>query len=151
MAKEKKPSQGEKRSYVSLSVEQVREAIDRMIGEYYQNGTLPTDFRLLELTGVSRRTMDGWYNGARDPDEEDTEESINGDTFKSAMHRLVQFRSQICVEEIAANPKATGWIYLSKQARWGGFMDSVQRTETKGTADIKISLMGSDGKPVKNG
>lgn len=136
-----------KKKYVYVTAEEVREAVEKMIEEYYENGTIPTDFRLLEITKASPRTLDRWYSGEKD---RDTDEAAK-DTFKAAMDRLVQFRSQICVEEIAANPKASGWIFLSKQARWGGFQDGVQRFENKGSQDIKITIAGADGKPLKHG
>lgn len=127
---------------------EVNEHIDRMIEEYRENGELPTDFRLMEIAKVSSRTLDRWYSGDQDK-ESDVDES-GAKLYKEAMNRLVQFRSQLCVEKIAENPKASGWIFLSKQKRWGGFQD-VQKVESAGTQKLEISIKGADGKPLKYG
>lgn len=146
MAAEKKNKGGRP---VKRTPEQVAQAVDELMKDYIENGTMPTDYRLMEKLGVSVLTMQRWYDGFYD--EEDDEP--NGLTYKAAMNRLVEFRRGICVEQIAsgASNKVTGWIFLSKQKLWGGFQDSVQRTETKGTQAITISIAGADGKPLKNG
>lgn len=130
---------------------QVAAAVEELINEYLEEGQMPTDYRLMEKTKVSSRTVDRWYSGEKDSDEDTADESKL--TYKEAMQRLINFRRQLCVENIAggASNKVTGWIFLSKQTRWGGFQDSVQRTETKGSQDIKITIAGADGKPLKNG
>ncbi len=91
------------------------------------------------------KTQERWYDGVYDEGEE------RG--YQESMSRLVEFRAQICVENIAAGAsnKVTGWIFLSKQKLWGGFQDSIQRTETSGKQDIKITIAGADGKPLKHG
>jgi hypothetical protein len=127
------------------SPEKLAKAVEELINDYLENGIVPTDFRLSEKTGVSKKTQERWYDGVYDEGEE------RG--YQESMSRLVEFRSQICVENGAngASNKSTFWIYLSKQKLWGGFQDSIQRTETKGSQDIKITIAGADGKPLKNG
>ncbi len=142
MAAEKKNKGGRP---VKCTPEQLENAVDKLINDYIDNGIVPTDFRLTEMTGVSKRTQERWYDGLYDEDEE------RG--YQEHMSRLVSFRSQICVENLAngASNKMTGWIFLSKQKLWGGFLDSVQRTETKGSQAITISIAGADGKPLNHG
>lgn len=125
--------------------EKLAKAVDELINDYLENGIVPTDFRLSEKTGVQKKTQERWLDGFYDQEEE------RG--YQEHMSRLVDFRSQICVENIAsgASNKVTGWIFLSKQKLWGGFQDSVQRTETSGKQDIKITINGADGKPLRKG
>ena len=132
------------------TAEEVAAAVEELINEYRENGDMPTDYRLAEKTGVSTRTVDRWYTGEKDSEEDTADESAM--TYKESMQRLINFRRQLCIENIAggASNKVTGWIFLSKQPRWGGFQDSVQRTETSGKQDIKITIAGADGKPLKN-
>ena len=128
---------------VKCTAEMLGEAVDALINDYMNEGIVPTDYRLTEKTGVCKKTQERWFDGFYDEGEEG---------YREHMSRLVEFRSQICVENIAggASNKVSGWIFLSKQKLWGGFTDSVQRTETKGTQDIKITIAGPDGKPLKN-
>lgn len=146
MAAEKKNKGGRP---VKRTPEQVAAAVDELMNDYVQNGTMPTDYRLMEKLGVQVRTMQRWYDGFYDEEDEEP----TGMTYQEAMNRLVEFRRGICVEQIAsgASNKVTGWIFLSKQKLWGGFQDSVQRTETKGSQSITISIAGADGKPLKHG
>lgn len=125
------------------SPERVAEIVEELISDYLNEGIVPTDFRLGQKAGVSPRTIDSWYNGERDRGEE------NDTTYKSQMQRLINFRSQICQDNLASGKQATNWIFLSKQARWGGFTDSIQKMETSGKQDIKITIAGPDGKPMK--
>ena len=130
---------------VKCTPEKLAEVVEVLINDYNENGVMPTDYRLNELTGVSRKTQERWYDGVYDEEEE------RG--YQEHMSRLVEFRSQICVENGAggAANKSTFWIYLSKQKLWGGFTDSVQRVESSGKQDIKITIAGADGKPLKYG
>jgi hypothetical protein len=146
MAEEKKNKGGRP---VKCTPEQVAQAVDKLINDYMDNGTMPTDYRLMKKLGVQVKTMQRWYDGFYDEEDEEP----TGLTYQEAMNRLVEFRRGICVEQIAsgASNKVTGWIFLSKQKLWGGFQDSVQRTETKGSQSITISIAGADGKPLKNG
>jgi len=127
------------------SPEKLAQAVDELINDYLENGVVPTDYRLAEKTGVQKKTHERWFDGLYDQEED------RG--YQAHMSRLVEFRSQICVENIAsgASNKVTGWIFLSKQKLWGGFQDSVQRTETSGKQDIKITINGADGKPLRKG
>ena len=147
MAKEKKNKGGRP---IKHTPEQVAAVVDELINDYIENGVMPTDYRLKEKLGVSDRTLGRWYDGVYDGDED---EEPTGPTYQEAVNRLIDFRRQICIENIAngASNKVTGWIFLSKQKLWGGFQDSVQRTETKGSQSITISIAGADGKPLKNG
>lgn len=146
MAAEKKNKGGRP---VKCTPDQVAKAVDELILDYEQKGIMPTDYNLMKKLGVQVKTLQRWYDGFYDEEEEEAT-SI---TYQAAMNRLVEFRRAICVEQIAsgASNKVTGWIFLSKQKLWGGFQDSVQRTETKGTQAITISIAGADGKPLKHG
>ena len=151
MAAEKKNKGGRP---AKCTPEQVAAAVDELINDYLDNGVMPTDYRLMEKLGVRSRTIRYWYDGFHDKDEDiDEEDEPTSLTYQEAMNRLIDFRRQLCVENIAngASNKVTGWIFLSKQKLWGGFQDSVQRTETKGSQSITISIAGADGKPLKNG
>lgn len=131
------------------TVERVNAYIDLMIMDCKEQDIVPTDFRLMELAGVSSRTLDRWYSG--DQDKEADEDEAGHKSYKDAMNRLIQFRSQLCVDKMAASPKtAANWIFLSKQKRWGGFQD-VQKMESNGTQKLEISIKGADGNPLKHG
>lgn len=134
---------------VKCTPEQLAKAVDELINDYLEKDIVPTDFRLTEKTGVSKKTQERWLDGMYEKDDVESD----GPSYQELMSRLVEFRSQICVENIAsgASNKVTGWIFLSKQKLWGGFQDSVQRVENKGSQDIKITIAGADGKPLKNG
>lgn len=140
MAKEKKRGRP-----VKCTPEQLAKAVDELIYDYEVNGIIPTDYRLTEKTGVAKKTQMRWYDGMYDEDEETG--------YQEHMSRLVEYRSQICVENgsSGAANKSTFWIYLSKQKLWGGFTDGFQRVETNGKQDIKITIAGADGKPLKYG
>lgn len=129
----------------------VAKAVEELIEEYDPDckDTMPTDYRLMQKTGASVATVTRWYDGTADK-EDDDEEAV---TYKNIMQKLIDFRRHLCIENIACgvSNKTTGWIFLSKQPRWGGFQDSVQRVENNGKQDIKITIAGADGKPLKNG
>lgn len=129
---------------VKCTPERLKEAVDQLIYDFETRAVVPTDYRLTQLTGVSKKTQERWYDGFY----EDGENS----GYQEHMQLLVSFRSQICVQNIAsASSNKAGWIFLSKQKLWGGFQDSIQRTETSGKQDIKITVSGADGKPVRRG
>lgn len=129
---------------VKCTPEQLEAAVNQMIYEFQTRGVIPTDYRLTELTGVSKKTQQRWFLG--------TYEDGENDGYQEPMQLLVSFRSQICVQNIAsASSNKAGWIFLSKQLLWGGFQDSIQRTETSGKQDITITVTGASGKPVRRG
>lgn len=132
------------RNATKVLPDRVADVVEEMIDEYMESGILPTDFRLQEKVKVSQRTIDRWYSGELDREDDEV-------SYKDSLQRLISFRSQLCIENLAngASNKATNWIFLAKQPRWGGFQDSVQRTETKGSQDIKITIAGADGKPLR--
>ena len=131
---------------VKCTPERLAAAVDELIRDYEENGIVPTDYRLSEKVGVSIKTQERWYDGFYDKDDE----CPDGKSYQESMTRLVEFRNQICVENLinGASNKSSPYIFLSKKKLWGGFQD-VQRVENKGTQDIKITINGSDGKPLR--
>lgn len=117
----------------------IKKAVDGLVREYENEGVLPTDFRLTERLGVTVEELDGYYREGAEP---------GSDEYSQQMKRLIQFRRQICVEALAQGKQATGWIFLSKQPRWGGMRD-MQKSDAAGRAPVEILLCGADGKPLK--
>lgn len=149
------------------SIEAFAAAIDACIAAYEQTDDAHdlTDYALAQRLKLSIDQLDAYYEG--EPDraiarvearerakrgEESTEDSFeDGSTIKRTYHgelkRLVQYRSAACVAHIARGGQVTGWIFLSKQKRWGGFSD-IQRQETSGRQEITVTLKGADGREL---
>ena len=119
----------------------VKGAVDALVRDYEQEGILPTDFRLMERLGVSDMELDGYYRRCFDS-------AATSDGYARQIRRLIRFRGQICVENLAAGKQATGWIFLSKQPRWGGMRDG-QKGESGKNEPVEILLCGANGKPLK--
>lgn len=138
-------------------VEGVNKAIDELIADYIHNDVLPTDYRLMDKLSISSRTLDRFYEGYFDRKDGfnenddvnlDVDDKSTKETYVGAVKRLIEFRRQICVDNLAKSKQGqTGWIFLSKQPRWGGFQD-VQRTESKGEQKLEIIIKDHNGKPV---
>lgn len=152
------------------SIEAFAAAIDACIAAYEQTDDAHdlTDYALAQRLKLSIDQLDAYYEGK--PDEaiarvearerakrgetkESAEDSFedDGSTIKRTYHgelkRLVQYRSAACVAHIARGGQVTGWIFLSKQKRWGGFSD-IQRQETSGRQEITVTLKGADGREL---
>ena len=149
------------------SIEAFAAAIDACIAAYEASDDAHdlTDYALAQRLKLSIDQLDAYYEG--EPDraiarvearerakrgEESTEDSFeDGSTIKRTYHgelkRLVQYRSAACVAHIARGGQVTGWIFLSKQKRWGGFSD-VQKQETSGKQEITVTLKGADGREL---
>lgn len=149
------------------SIEAFAAAIDACIAAYENSDDAHdlTDYALAQRLKLSIDQLDAYYEG--EPDraiarvearerakrgEESTEDSFDdGSTIKRTYHgelkRLIQFRSAACVAHIARGGQVTGWIFLSKQKRWGGFSD-IQRQETSGKQEITVTLKGADGREL---
>lgn len=149
------------------SIEAFAAAIDACIAAYENSDDAHdlTDYALAQRLKLSIDQLDAYYEG--EPDraiarvearerakrgEESTEDSFeDGSTIKRTYHgelkRLVQYRSAACVAHIARGGQVTGWIFLSKQKRWGGFSD-IQRQETSGKQEIAVTLKGADGREL---
>ena len=149
------------------SIEAFAAAIDACIAAYEASDDAPdlTDYALAQRLKLSIDQLDAYYEG--EPDraiarvearerakrgEESTEDSFeDGSPIKRTYHgelkRLVQYRSAACVAHIARGGQVTGWIFLSKQKRWGGFSD-IQRQETSGRQEITVTLKGADGREL---
>lgn len=149
------------------SIEAFAAAIDACIAAYENSDDAHdlTDYALAQRLKLSIDQLDSYYEG--EPDraiarvearerakrgEESTEDSFeDGSPIKRTYHgelkRLVQFRSAACVAHIARGGQVTGWIFLSKQKRWGGFSD-IQRQETSGKQEITVTLKGADGREL---
>lgn len=119
----------------------VQAAVDALVADYQREGILPTDFRLMEGLGICDGELDGYYLRCFDP-------AASRDGYVRQLRRLIQFRRQICVENLAAGKQATGWIFLSKQQRWGGMRDA-QKNEGGKAEPVEILLCGANGKPLK--
>lgn len=149
------------------SIEAFAAAIDACIAAYENSDDAHdlTDYALAQRLKLSIDQLDSYYEG--EPDraiarvearerakrgEESTEDSFeDGSPIKRTYHgelkRLIQFRSAACVAHIARGGQVTGWIFLSKQKRWGGFSD-IQRQETSGKQEITVTLKGADGREL---
>lgn len=149
------------------SIEAFAAAIDACIAAYEETDDAHdlTDYALAQRLKLSIDQLDAYYEG--EPDraiarvearerakrgEESTEDPFDdGSTIKRTYHgelkRLVQYRSAACVAHIARGGQVTGWIFLSKQKRWGGFSD-VQKSETSGRQEITVTLKGADGQEL---
>lgn len=149
------------------SIEAFAAAIDACIAAYERTDDAHdlTDYALAQRLKLSIDQLDAYYEG--EPDraiarvearerakrgEESTEDSFDdGSPIKRTYHgelkRLIQFRSAACVAHIARGGQVTGWIFLSKQKRWGGFSD-VQKSETSGRQEITVTLKGADGREL---
>lgn len=143
-----------------VSPEAVAEAVDKAIKEYMETGDVQalTDYAIMQRLNISSRTLDKYYDGEADAAllEDNNISSIDREKYKKygyceSIKRLVEFRRAECVRHIAsggASTSITGWIFLSKQGRWGGFQD-VQRTETKQSGTFTVCITDSTGKPLK--
>lgn len=121
--------------------EDVKAAADALMQDYEREGTLPTDFRLMERLGISDGELDGYYRRCFDRE-------AAPDGYTRQLRRLIRFRAQICEENLAAGKQSTGWIFLSKQQRWGGMKDG-QKAESAKPEPVEIRLCGANGKPLK--
>ena len=140
--------------------ETVSAAVDDLIQQYQDTGDVKylTDFSVMEKLGISSRTLDRFYDGEADKSllEADNISDSDKEIYKKhgygeAIKRLIMFRRSECIQHIAtgkASQSITGWIFLSKQPRWGGFQD-VQRTETKQSGTFTVCIAGPDGRPLK--
>ena len=124
-----------------IKPENLRMAVDQLVRDYEQEGVLPTDFRLMERLGITDMELDGYYRRCFDT-------AAAPDGYTRQIRRLIQFRGQICVENLAQGKQATGWIFLSKQQRWGGMRDGTKGEGGK-AEPVEILLCGANGKPLK--
>lgn len=152
------------------SIEVFAAAIDACIAAYEETDDAHdlTDYALAQRLKLSIDQLDAYYEGEPDraiarvearerakrgETEESTEASFSDDgspikrTYHGELKRLVQYRSAACVSHIARGGQVTGWIFLSKQKRWGGFSD-IQRQETSGRQEITVTLKGADGRDL---
>ena len=141
--------------------EDVTKAVDELIQQYIETGDVKnlTDFSLMSKLGISSRTLDAYYE--READKRLLEDDKLSQTerekytkygYYEAVKRLIEFRRGECVSHIAsggASTTITGWIFLSKQPRWGGFQD-VQRVEKSGVQTFNIQLADSGGKALRS-
>lgn len=152
------------------SIEAFAAAIDACIAAYEQTDDAHdlTDYALSQRLKLSIDQLDAYYEGepdraiarveAREKAKRGETEENNADdafddgspikrTYHGELKRLVQYRSAACVAHIARGGQVTGWIFLSKQKRWGGFSD-IQRQETSGRQEITVTLKGADGREL---
>ena len=121
--------------------EDLKGAVDALMADHEREGILPTDFRLMERLGISDGELDSYYRRCFDRE-------AAPDGYTRQLRRLIRFRGQICEENLAAGKQATGWIFLSKQPRWGGMKDA-QKSEAVRPEPMEIRLCGANGKPIK--
>lgn len=134
--------------------EDVSKAVDTLIAEYNDKGTLPTDYRLMQALNISSRTLDKYYEGTYDRDIDNSNDNDGNkdgtgsrDGYCDVLKRLIQFRAQICTDGLATTKTPTGLIFLSKQPRWGGYQDRLP-VDTSSGLEVNIRLVGEDGKPI---
>lgn len=143
------------------SIEAFAAAIDACIAAYEESGN-PRDLSdsvLLYRLKISPQQLDRYYSGeidaaiARATEQRDDEGNDDGDenttkrTYEGELKRLKLYRSAECIQHITQDRSPTGWIFLSKQPRWGGFAD-VQKAETTGKQEITVTLKGADGREL---
>ncbi|MBQ7737024.1 MAG: hypothetical protein IJT62_04240 [Oscillospiraceae bacterium] len=139
------------------SPEKLEETVSALIAEYQatQNVDCLTDYTVMQRLNISPRTLETYYDGEADKailednniSDEDRERYTKSG-YRQAIKKLVEFRRAVCVQHIATERVASGWIFLSKQPHWGGFQD-VQRTESRGEQRITVCISGPDGKPLR--
>ena len=144
--------------------------------EETDNAAELTDYTLAKRLGISQDMLDNYYTGAIDAviarqeeqrrkdlsdkteadnaeDEESSQTSAESSqtyikrTYSAELKRLIQYRSNACVAHIAKGGQVTGWIFLSKQKRWGGFSDT-QSMESQNTSEITVKIKGANGKEL---
>ena len=148
------------------SIEAFAAAIDACIAAYEGSGN-PRDLSdsvLLSRLKISPQQLDRYYSGEIDAAVARTTEQSNNDdndenennennenttkrTYEGELKRLKLYRSAECIQHITQDRSPTGWIFLSKQPRWGGFAD-VQKAETTGKQEITVTVKGADGREL---
>ena len=146
------------------SIEAFAAAIDACIAAYEDSGN-PRDLSdsvLLSRLKISPQQLDRYYSGEIDAAIARTTEKSNNDdndgnndgeenttkrTYEGELKRLKLYRSAECIQHITQDRSPTGWIFLSKQPRWGGFAD-VQKAETTGKQEITVTVKGADGREL---
>ena len=145
------------------SIEAFAAAIDACIAAYEESGN-PRDLSdsvLLYRLKISPQQLDRYYSGEIDAAIARTTEQSNNDdnennennespikrTYEGELKRLKLYRSAECIQHITQDRSPTGWIFLSKQPRWGGFAD-VQKAETTGKQEITVTVKGADGREL---
>lgn len=92
---------------------ELKAAIDSLVLDYDQRGVLPTDYMLVERSGVRDTELDELYRKCFD-------ENAGNDKCVQQMRRLIRFRQSICVENLTKGKDVEGWRLISEQKRWGG-------------------------------
>ena len=142
------------------SIEAFAAAIDACIAAYEESGN-PRDLSdsvLLYRLKISPQQLDRYYSGEIDAavartteqnndDNDDDNENTTKRTYEGELKRLKLYRSAECIQHITQDRSPTGWIFLSKQPRWGGFAD-VQKAETTGKQEITVTVKGADGREL---
>lgn len=148
------------------SVEAFAAAIDACVEAFEQSDDAIdlTDAALAKRLNISIDRLDRYYMGepdaaiartraadsSTDSDKDsgdNTESNQTERTYNGELKRLIAYRSAQCVSHIARGGQVTGWIFLSKQKRWGGFSDT-QRAETLTKSEVTVTLKGADGKQL---
>ena len=143
------------------SIEAFASAIDACIAAYEESGN-PRDLSdsvLLSRLKISTQQLDRYYSGeidaaiARTTEQSDNDDNDDGNenttkrTYEGELKRLKLYRSAECIQHITQDRSPTGWIFLSKQKRWGGFAD-IQKAETTGRQEITVTVRGADGREL---
>ena len=146
------------------SIEAFAAAIDACIAAYEESGN-PRDLSdsvLLSRLKISPQQLDRYYSGeidaaiARTTEQSDNDgndvendgnENTTKRTYEGELKRLKLYRSAECIQHITQDRSPTGWIFLSKQKRWGGFAD-IQKAETTGRQEITVTVRGADGREL---
>ena len=143
------------------SIEAFAAAIDACIAAYEESGN-PRDLSdsvLLSRLKITPHQLDRYYSGeidaaiARTTEQSDNDVENDGNenttkrTYEGELKRLKLYRSAECIQHITQDRSPTGWIFLSKQPRWGGFAD-VQKAETTGKQEITVTVRGADGREL---
>lgn len=92
---------------------ELKTVIDSLVLDYHQQGVLPTDYLLVERSGMRDEELDELYRKCFD-------EKGGKDKCAQQMRRLIRFRQGVCVENLTKGKDVEGWRLISGQERWGG-------------------------------
>jgi AraC-like DNA-binding protein len=140
-----------------VTPDRVAQVIQEIIQEYEESNDIfrLTDYSVMQRLGISRRTLDRYYDGEADKalleDNNISAEERERYTkcgYGDAIKTLIEYRSAVCLREMTTGRNIPAWIFASKQGRWGGWQD-VQRVESQGKQTVTVCISGPDGKPLK--
>ncbi len=127
-----------------VSAAEVRQMTDDLAATLQDGGLSPaeqaevlSDHALCRRLGVLPETLSRAFSGEIEPE---------GGDVRRELGRVIALREMLCIRNLAAGGSATGWIFLSRQPRWGGLTDG--KREERAPAVLEVRINGADGKPL---